>query len=795
MSFLGGLFGSREPDERFVDDQSSQEDYRDNAFVGHAIDQACTVYDTMFNALEYAIKGRANVIEQMDRTVSKLEAQCNKIVEKYKEILGKLADPATSGSLDLSLDLAKDAFRILNANPILRRYIGEANYWMLWDTLAVLSGKGVSASVDFSANIKNAIKGTIYAMLSMTNGMMHFESYISQITQFWGWLYMKEIWLPLTGSICPQVTCQYYYRTPMAGNPIPGPANYAPAPVPVFDYVNYSPQYIAEHFRYSDPNTWDVLVPESRARMQRAYNYWKSNYTNEIGVANLMPNSFGARNGNYPGGAPLKVGATFHQLDASYGESFPVSSGDEDLADAFAELDAALIAFNAKLADPALIEERDAAILAATVSEEYPDGASAYTGAWRPAPYWNEHDWYAAAAGNACAEVVADVEEFRDYVRAIARLSTVFHSKGVSPASYISPPDTTVQNSPMVKYLVDFYADLAERTSSAILGNVLAAYNSNHNMAAPYAVYSPDPDPTVAYTCAILWSQSGMAPLYSAGADTMSYEVDADGELGRKADGGREPLFAALGVYGDLKGLYPWEYRIVPLESFRQSYTKIKGSYHIYYRNSDPSRIIFADRVIQAGLLKYIATCKASAMDTITRGSETYTAYIFPSETCAVYRVPDPGTMFGAEWPSFASLQRVDAVDPSTGAQYMYDLARNQIPRYPKYVDSDKWSIMDLIHELWLLADSLAPICGDGGMRRAKLNDLLNQFGLNVRNGRGPMFIGQLPQSAGQGDVPGQGTHVELEFNTMNEFASRIKAAIDAVYGVRDEVLAATRAW
>ena len=44
MSFLGGLFGSKEPDERFVDDQTAQEDYRDDSFVGHVVDQACTVY-------------------------------------------------------------------------------------------------------------------------------------------------------------------------------------------------------------------------------------------------------------------------------------------------------------------------------------------------------------------------------------------------------------------------------------------------------------------------------------------------------------------------------------------------------------------------------------------------------------------------------------------------------------------------------------------------------------------------------------------------------------------------------
>ena len=98
---------------------------------------------------------------------------------------------------------------------------------------------------------------------------------------------------------------------------------------------------------------------------------------------------------------------------------------------------------------------------------------------------------------------------------------------------------------------------------------------------------------------------------------------------------------------------------------------------------------------------------------------------------------------------------------------------------------------------MWLLADALTPICGDGGERRQKLNDLLDGLGLHVKNGNGdgPLFIGQLPSSAGQGDRAGQGVHVELEFDVMYTFAAKIKESLDAVYSVRDEVLAATRAW
>lgn len=810
MSFLGGLFGGNEPDERFVDDQSTQNDCRDNQYVGHVVEQACTVYDTLFRALEYTIKGRANALENLDGVVTKLEARCAAIVAQFKGILAKMAEATASGSISLSVSAAKDALAILNGNPVLRRYIGEANYWALWDLLATMSGQGVETGADITANIRGAIKGSIYVLLSMTNGMMHFESYIAQITQFWGWLYMKEISLPLTDSICPQVTCQYYYKKPMDGNPIPGPLNYAPMPFPIFDLENYSWDYAVRRFRYDTPDTWNVLTAASRGQMRRAYNYWKSNYTDAVNANTLMANAasvmtggtftggFGPRNKDYPGGAPLRVGATFHQLDTDYGESFPVRLVSDDLGEAYAAVDAAVKAFVAKLADPDLEARRDAAILEATVSEEYPQGATEYTGEWLPAPYWNEPDALAAAAGGACAAVVANVREFKEYVAALAKLAEVYRKQDETYAPYVTPsPSHGIGDSPLVRHLIALFGGLAEDSALSELKGVIAAYGANHNMGAPYAIYSPEPGPIVAYTCAIQWRDSGLDPLYTAGSNALSSEVDADEELGRKVDGGREPLFAALGIYGDLKGLYPWEYEIVPLASFRSAYSKIRSSFHIYYKKDDPSRVVFGDRIIQAGLLKYIAICKAADRDTITRGEESFTAYIFPSETCSIHAVPDDAKMAGRTWPSLESVQRVDAVDKVTGVRYMYDLMRNQIPRYPKYVDADKWSVMDLIHELWLLADALAPICGDGGERKAKLNDLLNQFGLRVRNGNGdgPLFIGQLPQSAGQGDMSGQGAHVELEFDAMASFAARIKAAVDAVYGARDEVLVALEEW
>lgn len=795
MSFLGGLFGSDEPDEKFMDDQTVQEDQRDNKYVGPIIDTACTVYDSMFDALKYVLRGKANVIENLDKVVGKLEKQCQKIVAKYKEILSKLNDVGAELSVDLSLDIAREAFDLLNSNPILRRYVGEANYWALWDTLAVLAGERSNISGDIGTNIKDAMKGAIYALLSMTNGLMHFESYLSQITQFWGYLYAKEIPLQFTDSICPQVTCQYYYRQVIEGNPVPGPGAYAPLPFPKFDFTQ-PPGAIAA-FRYDDPDTWKVLTPESRRQFQNARAYWKSNYTNAYsandlltGVSNFATGDsytigFGHRN-EYPDGEhPLKVGSTFHQLDTDMSEHFPVKVRDDALGDAFAKVDKTYLAAIEALNQSDVTNARDAAIrdaIRAATTDEV--DVEAYTGSW-PYNLWIEYDYLANVAVGACVEVARAVPEFIAYQRAVAELGKVFNE--ISGTPYLPMYS---DESPLLQYLLSFYGDISEDWSLAKLADLINTHpNTQSGNGAPYGVYSDAPYDSDIYSALAVGMLYQETPFYTAASAILSDEIDADGELGLPIYKGREPLFAAIGIYGNLLGLCPWTYEVVPLDAFKENWVRIKGSYHIYYKKSDPSKVIFADRTIQLGTLKYIATCTAAATESVRRGSEEYTAYIFPSETCAVVPVPPPGVYLGAEFPSFASVQRIDAESPG-GTAYRYDLTTNSIPRYPKFVDAEKWSVMDLIHELWLLAESLAPICGDGGKRKAELNDLLNQFGLNVRENAkgGPLFLGQLP-------TDGQAKHVTLEFTLMEDIATRLRKMIDEVYGVRDEVLAATRAW
>lgn len=819
MSLVGSFFGKNGPDEKYIDDQSVQEDHGDNKFVGPAIDTACAAYDTMFDALKYVIRGKADVLGKMDAMVRKLEGRCNEIVAKYKEILERLDDSGAGFSAGMTLDIVREAFDLLNSNPVLRRYMGEANYWVLWDTLATLSTQGATIEAGIISNIKEAVKTALYALISMTNGLMHFESYMTQLTQFWGWLYAKELWLPLTDSICPQVTCEYFYkpedngqlegssptnRGPDSVNPVPGPRSFAPMPIPLFDYT--LPPSELGRFAYDDPDTWDVLIPESRAAFIKAYKYWRSNYTNATSVNELLSAAsekltggnftagFGRRKHNHPLGTPLRVGHTFSQLYSNLNESYPVEIIPGDLAEAYAAVDAALVALESDLSDPEVCDKRDAAIIEAfsdpaRTEPGYPDGSS-MVGKWWHAAFGAMGNPGDDLATDVCHSIVRRLPSFNDYLEALSRLSAIYRRDvGATPDFVPGLRAFNAVDSPLALYLKALYTTLGDETEVTAIKEICRRGKDNPEMYWPYGILSENSEEYAfeAYICGMTAIDAGQGFFNTEAGKVMSFEIDVDSEVGLKVDGGRRPLFAAIGVYGNLLGMYPWNYKVIDYDAFRKSHTRIRGSFHIYYRNDDPSEVVFADNIIKVGILKYVAVCKAAAGDTINRGSESYTAYVFPSETCTVSVVPPEQEAFGVGFVNFASAQRVDAVGPN-GVQYKYDLTTNVIPRWPKYVDPGKWSVMDLIHELWLLADSLTPLCGDGGRRRDELTNLLNEFGIvaDGPNG-GPHFIGQLP-----GD---DGKHVRMEFKAMNEFAGKLKEAIDKVYAARDALIVATRNW
>ncbi|MDO5828671.1 MAG: hypothetical protein Q4Q25_00830 [Methanocorpusculum sp.] len=745
-----------------MDDQVALNDARENMYVSPAIETACAVYDALFDALKFLIRGKSTVIKKLDKTVESLEKRCDSLVEKYEELLSKLNELGGKFSAEFSLDFAREALDLLNEYPQLRRYLGEANYWLLWDTVATLANQGAALSADIISNIKEAAKAAIIAAISMTDGLLHFESYLTQITQFWGWLYAKEIPLRLTENICPQVTCRYYYKPVAPGNPVPGAADFMPMPIPVFDYSKYSIPEISENFAYDNPEKWEYLTPASRSAMERARRYWTSSYTNAQSVNSIATSissamtggdvvvGFGAREkyvrpgSNTEENHPLRVGTTFTQLDTQKDKQFPFVFSENPLFDKLEKVDSAFQALVAVMVDGRLENAR------AEIEKKYADLPDSLKGSWGESIAYMEGS--VAAYYEECVAVVKDSSEYNDWATArkdvieayaayraeLVAMQNVFKNTGMdAPSIYV--PGESADGYNIVELLLHQAMDLAEimGPTSTVLdlvkahpisgysiytggdGAFFAYYGANYNYASEYELY----DIPAHYVN----QDKNDTPFYTKLSEASGADMDIAGEVGQPIDSGREPIFPAIGVYGNVIGMRSWNYRIVPITHL-MDYARIKDSYHIYYKKSDPTKLIFADHRFGAGMFQYIAVHDYVAQDTITHGNESYDVYIFPGETCTVSYV-EFGQAFGTQFPNFASLQTIDVENEDGTGGYIFDLATNAIPKFPKYVDAKKWSAMDIIHELWLLADFLAPICGDGGRRKTELADVLSALG------------------------------------------------------------------
>ena len=147
---------------------------------------------------------------------------------------------------------------------------------------------------------------------------------------------------------------------------------------------------------------------------------------------------------------------------------------------------------------------------------------------------------------------------------------------------------------------------------------------------------------------------------------------------------------------------------------------------------------------------------------------DKYTYYIYPCESVSVSQMYD-----GA-----SSLLSVDATGPD-GRKYHYIPMKNPIPKCPKYVDSSKWSIMDVIHEMYLLAYNLAGLCGDNGVRLNTLIEDLSEFDISQ-----PRFVGQLPQNNGES--------VDFRFGVFQDYAERIETFVKSIYDLKDKIIAET---
>lgn len=323
---------NEKPSDSIMDDNVAIAAEDNNSYISPVVLGARNAYDTLHTLMAPLIKGKKSSLKQIRKWLDDWEKRLQQIEDMYKELLAKMNDMGADFGAMFDLEFAKEAWEIVQDTPILRRYMGEANYWLLYDTVGILATQPGQLAGDLLAGAKEAIRQAILALLSMTDGLLCLESYLGMIQQYWGALYLKITPIPLLDSIVPNVTTAYWYKPAIPSqsngeqhsislrNAPPG-QGFTPLPLPVPDPIMVTRQasYIGQ-FDYQNPDTWYLngtpyYLPNTMNLLERALQYWSSSYTNEF-----MPalNNFYPRNDYGEGSAhPLRVGHTFEQLDTS----------------------------------------------------------------------------------------------------------------------------------------------------------------------------------------------------------------------------------------------------------------------------------------------------------------------------------------------------------------------------------------------------------------------------------------------------------------------------------------------
>lgn len=322
---IGSLY--KEPVDATLGDDNiavSRED--NNPFIATAVLGARNAYDTLHYTLAPVLKSKEVSLKQIDRVLKIWIDRLNDIAQMYEELLAKINEISADMEGTFSIDFAKEAWELIQDTPILRRYIGEANYWLLHDTVGLLATQANSISADVLSGIKEAVKQCILGLLAMTDGLLCLESYLSMIQQYWGALYLKVIPVPLLDSIVPNITTAYWYKLPDTSssevtNDPPG-WGFTPIPVPIPEPAMFAnnPAYIA-NFDMRNPSTWyyegsPYYMSNTMTMLYRALNYWGSSYTNAH--LPLINNLYPRRDYTVDGEKqehPLQVGRTFAQID------------------------------------------------------------------------------------------------------------------------------------------------------------------------------------------------------------------------------------------------------------------------------------------------------------------------------------------------------------------------------------------------------------------------------------------------------------------------------------------------
>lgn len=323
---------NEKPSDSIMDDNVAIAAEDNNSYISPVVLGARNAYDTLHTLMAPLIKGKKSSLKQIRKWLDDWEKRLQQIEDMYKELLAKMNDMGADFGAMFDLEFAKEAWEIVQDTPILRRYMGEANYWLLYDTVGILATQPGQLAGDLLAGAKEAVRQAILALLSMTDGLLCLESYLGTIQQYWGALYLKMTPIPLLDSIVPNVTTAYWYKPAIPSqsngeqhsislrNAPPG-QGFTPLPLPVPDPIMVTRQasYIGQ-FDYQNPDTWYLngtpyYLPNTMNLLERALQYWGSSYTNAFVPA--LNNFYPRREYGEGSAHPLRVGHTFEQLDTS----------------------------------------------------------------------------------------------------------------------------------------------------------------------------------------------------------------------------------------------------------------------------------------------------------------------------------------------------------------------------------------------------------------------------------------------------------------------------------------------
>ena len=974
MSFFSaiGSLVDDEVEESIGDDNSAVSTAESNPFIETTVFGARKAYETMHNMVAPLIKGKNASIRTIDRQIKTWEKRLEKIAVMYEEMLNKLNDLSSDFEGSMTFDLAKEAWEIIQDTPILRRYMGEANYWVLYDTIGLLATQGARFNADMLATLKAALKAAILAVISMTDGLLCLETYIGLIQQWWGALYLKITPLPLLDSIVPNVTTAYWYK-PTVDSTISGHRVYneppgtgfcpIPTPMPNPVMVTRNASY-RDSFDYQNPDTWYLngtpyYMPGTMDLLYRALNYWGSSYTNER--LPIVSQKY-TRRPYADGDHPLIVGRTFAQLDTSkvtingtdIQTDTDIKSSDvsvifgkvvtPEIAAVFnAWQDAYVIArkqFVAGIND--FISEKatkgEMLTMPATLADMYAewselaedDGTTYYESALKRAsnyllkpydinssvPVIEQPNVGGITLMNYCWQAIVslyseenDISDGSNYESFYDALMTAFMDAGTTNVGYkgsldddtfyITDPSFVPDNMSSIDNLDRYgvpgltyvssrkftqYVDGTPKNAYILVtskgsesgriveqGDYVQAiyhlsklafvmlpstsdmdmdgYNKSiytpryvpnkaivNLMDVPAGTYvdgpvgdtgtvleytypqgmnpRPSHDPVIGPLADSLYKHRSCGPHYIKGEPyTMGSMLFPDGRIpstdedeasirpetfvsiynnyvvksmdsneelaeiiGYSIDKGREIKFPCFGVYGNLLSMKSFHYREMPSTEFTATYAKAKSGTSLYYKISDPSKIVFrhSTYMSQSRMLEF--TIYHEPLDTESKSytsGDSYKFHIFPTESIAVSQIPDHL--------SIGQVLSVDAVSPE-GDKYHYVTFRNPIPKCAKYVNTEHWSIMDIVHEMLLLAQNLAGLCADNGKAYNQLLDDLSEFHISPAE-----FIGQLPENNGQ--------FATFRFGIFQEYADEIESYIKTIYDFKAKIIAITEAW